>query len=66
MKRYVLGNYELSSYEILLLSDSIKSHLSINQKFINDCSNLSVYNELWNKENKILSLLLKELERYWD
>lgn len=66
MKRYVLGNYELSSYEVLLLSDSIKSHLSINQKFINYCPNLSVYNELWNKENNTLSLLLKELERYWD
>ena len=66
MKRYVLGNYELSSYEVLLLSDSIKAHLSINQKFINDCPNGSIYNELWNKENKTLNLMLKELERYWD
>ena len=66
MKRYVLGNYELEAFELDLLRKAVRHEIKENENFIDSCYISGYSKEYYKKENAVLTLMLKELERYWD
>lgn len=65
MKKYVLGNYELSSPDIVLLTNCILDRLEYNADY-REFGEFKKLNELYEIEDKHLRLMLEQLKRYGD
>lgn len=65
MKRYVLGNYELSLPDIVLLTNCILDRLEHNADY-REFGGFKKLNELYEIEDKHLRLMLEQLKRYGD
>lgn len=65
MKRYVLGNYELSLSDVALLTNCILDRLEDNEDYLY-FSEFKKLNEFYEIENKHLRLMLEQLKRYGD
>ena len=65
MKRYVLGNYELSSVDIALLKDAFWERLTSNEEYLAICTSEEL-KKFYEIENSRLNLILDELKRYGD
>ena len=66
MKRYVLGNYELNSFEISLLINCISDSLECNEDYLNSRILPKSMEHYFERENEILKLMIKELKNYGD
>lgn len=64
MKRYVLGGYELSLFEINLLRRCICSKIDDNVLFMDTHFLTASMQCCFEQENEALKLMLKELECY--
>ncbi len=65
MKRYILGNYELSICDIVELEELIKSRLDDLAGYSNYCCNDKLV-KIYDEKSKGLNLMLDELKRYGD
>ena len=65
MKKYILGNYELSSADIVLLTNCILARLEFNSDY-RDFGGFKKLNELYENEDSHLKLMLEQLKRYGD
>lgn len=65
MKKYVLGNYELSLPDIVLLTNCILDRLEYNADY-REFGGFNKLNELYEIEDKHLRLMLEQLKRYGD
>lgn len=66
MKKYILGNYELSLPDIYLLQKCIESHIEeINNFMLSDLCSKPMF-DLYRIEFDKLNVLLEQLKRYGD
>lgn len=65
MKKYVLGNYELSLADIALLTNCILDRLEFNADY-REFGGFKKLNELYETEDRYLKLMLEQLKRYGD
>lgn len=65
MKKYILGNYELSFTDIVLLKECILNRLEDNEDYIR-FSKIKKLNEFYEIENKHLELMVEQLKGYGD
>lgn len=65
MKKYILGNYELSFTDIVLLTNCILDRLEDNEDYIWFSKNKKL-DELYENENKHLKLMVEQLKGYGD
>lgn len=65
MKKYILGNYELSFTDIVLLKECILNRLEDNEDYIR-FSKIKKLNEFYEIENKHLELIVEQLKGYGD
>ncbi len=65
-KKYVLGNYELKTYEAYLLTKCINSKIYDNNLFIDTHFLTTSMEACFNAENETLKLMLEELRKYGD
>lgn len=65
MKRYVLGNYELSICDIVELEELIKSRLDDLDGYSDYCCNDKLV-KIYDEKCKALKIMLEELKRYGD
>lgn len=66
MKKYILGNYEMSLPDIYLLQKCIESHIEeINNFMLSDLCSKPLF-DLYKIEVDKLNLFLEQLKRYGD
>lgn len=65
MKKYILGNYELSFTDIVLLTNCLLDRLEDNEDYLLFSRNKKL-DELYENENKHLKLMVEQLKGYGD